>query len=282
MRRMHAVAPLLLAVGLLAAGRASEAGAVDRDDAGASLAFLVELGTTLPEQTLSSGAEPVSGAEQRFEIVSGSARFVGGESALVRVPRDGRVVLPEIVPAGDESVVRVTAGSWQTELRVIGLSPAKLAELETVAAIDPSVVLDSQKSFARVDFGKLIALAPLHAEYTAFPSRGGAPPRAGCSAPLYFYGPGRVFWQMSNPASYGYSVKLENANNYLVWGSGSMQEIDGLYNRNWGCFTAFKVPNNCDLHVGTGGFGCCCVGWALPQCSWINPGPLTDWPDCPL
>ncbi len=248
-----------------------------------NLAFLVERGTNLPEQELVADGDRLT-SEQRFEVVSGHARFVDGRGSVLSVTRDdGRLVLPALVPSIDESLVRVTSGNVQRVVRIISLPVERFSEVDTAAALDPQAVLERYKHAARVDYDRLLALAPAHSEYSAY-TLAGEPveTRAGCSLPTYFYGPGRVFWQMSNPRAYGYSVKLENANNYLVWGSGSMQEVDGMYNSAWACNTAYKVPNNCDLQAGTGGFGCCCVGLALPRCEWFNPGPPGDWPDCPL
>lgn len=96
-------------------------------------------------------------------------------------------------------------------------------------------------------------------------------------------GPGWVNWTMSNPASWGYSVKPESSGS-LVWARSPGQDLDALYNRAWGCGVALKVADSCTATVGSGYIECCCNAAAAEFghiCQWV-PTASHGFPSCPL
>jgi hypothetical protein len=103
------------------------------------------------------------------------------------------------------------------------------------------------------------------------------------------FGPGKVYWRMSNPRGNGYSVKPENSNT-LTWAVVTWQAIDGIYRSNWGSCRAFKVPDHCtvDWYSGDSYYECCNAATALilGRSKYTNTcnssSPEASWPDHPL
>lgn len=101
--------------------------------------------------------------------------------------------------------------------------------------------------------------------------------------------PGKVYWRMSNPQGYGFSV-LPESSNTLTWAVGTWQAIDGIYRSRWGSCRAFKVPDHCtvDWYSNDSYYECCNAAAALifGRSKYTNTcdssSPEASWPDHPL
>ncbi|MEN9558493.1 MAG: hypothetical protein RL141_862 [Candidatus Parcubacteria bacterium] len=100
-------------------------------------------------------------------------------------------------------------------------------------------------------------------------------------------GPGNVVWNNTSPGQNGqkFSVAPES-NNTLIWAVFYDQNIDAIYRSQWGCGTAWKVPNPCTAIASIDGVlsYCCPLQWRVLGYvpSWINTYADPYFPDCPL
>ncbi|WP_437321954.1 hypothetical protein [Sorangium sp. So ce385] len=225
-----------------------------------------------------------------FAMKQGQATFAGGEAhQAVSVSSDGFVRLPAIQagPAHDESFIEVSVDGAVLfdDLRVATLPEGAVAQLGELAASSSDAFVALSDRFAIVDevvfaddagwSGKRVSSEDDEGDGAGIEARGLCVRAA--------WGPGRVEWSISNPSSWGYSVKPETTTS-LVWAASPGQDIDGIYNSSWGCGTAYKVPDSCTATVTSNGISCCCNAAmaALGHvCAWVNPGAI-GWANCPL
>lgn len=100
---------------------------------------------------------------------------------------------------------------------------------------------------------------------------------------------GAVLWNFPDPwASGGYSVVEEDTFRRVVASGGGQSGIEGVYNSDWGCGVALKVPGSCVAIVRgsrQSDVSCCCsIDLAAPAgCLFINPTAVDPmhWPSCP-
>lgn len=257
-----------------------------------SKVLLVREGAEVPARELLAMESP--NAELRFRVASGQVRFENGsEAALGRAGSDGVIETPVIKagPVNDESSIEIVSrGRTLGVLRVRTLPHETWASILDVLANDPGVVVERAPAYAVVDLsmvkssglGLQQGFGSGAGQETKANRGGGVEPMALCVRVPW--GPGWVNWGMSNPAGAGYSVKPESSGS-LVWARSSGQDADGIYNRAWGCGTAFKIPDNCTATVASNGSISCCCNAAMAAlghvCRWLNPGAV-GWPNCPL
>ena len=98
------------------------------------------------------------------------------------------------------------------------------------------------------------------------------------------WGGGDVYWQISGAYYAGYSVLPENSGSLAYPGGyGSSQEVDGLYNRGWGCYHALKIPDDCVAIVYSTTIQWGCDLYPAHSVSFVTPGSGNEsaWPVCP-
>lgn len=89
------------------------------------------------------------------------------------------------------------------------------------------------------------------------------------------FGAGVAHWQFADPAGRGYSVADEDGD-HLIWASPPTQDVDGIYQKAWGC-GVIKVPDDCDYYNDGSSHHCNC--W-VNTCQWMSPAP-NSFPACP-
>jgi len=73
----------------------------------------------------------------------------------------------------------------------------------------------------------------------------------------------------------------------LKWASAPQNDVDGIYNKDWGCGLALKIPNHCTAHVYQNWVVGFCNPLYIPvkgRIRWVTPGQGAEdtWPKCPL
>jgi hypothetical protein len=223
-----------------------------------------------------------------FEILGGGLRFAEtASSTAVARECDGALALPAIAAPDDErdSFVQLMVGGQRVgqPLRLAVRAKGTIGQITSlVPAGDPSYVALGAE-YALVDTKSYEAKASDRGHAGALQSGGGSTTSAVClRSPI---GPGWVEWQNVDPWLFGYSVKPETSN-FLIYGHLPSESCDGIYNLEWGCGVALKVPDHCTFYVGDWTY--CCNAAMIPfygVVRWVYPGSggeATEWPSCPL
>lgn len=274
-RTIAAVSVILVLCGTATAAHAQES----------ELSVFIEQGQVLPAHTIELRVvEKMAGLnEVHVEILAGEARFMKNRRSMSAPLRGRTFSVPELSPGHlyDETTLSVSAlGRTLYRLRTVTLPVGGIEQLLEAVAHDTSVVLQSGPGYALVNEQQLnLEDLPLEGHVSL---EGELYSKGLCVRVPW--GPGKVDWNMSNPSSLGYSVKPETSST-LIWASGSSQDIDGIYNKFWGCGDAFKVPDSCTADVYSSGTISCCCNAAMMAlghvCKWVNPGSI-GWANCPL
>jgi len=203
-------------------------------------------------------------------IVSGSAY----DESFIHVAINGETVIDNL------RVATLPAGSIEKLARYISTNDPALIALSNHYAVvdenkltnvtDEAVTIQMTAPGSTKELGEQAATASV------------------CIRPFTLYGPGIVKWQMNNPgrSRWGYSFLPEGLPN-LKWASPPSNNIDGLYNKSWGCRTALKVPNTCTVSFNGSSYSACCNNLGLLlgyKVEWVTPGQgyESGWPTCPL
>ena len=233
-----------------------------------------------------------SSSEVIFTVSGGGARFKNVERiTATRTVENGLINTPDIIPGptNDESFITVLIGGQVVldNLRVATLPAGGIQKLlRYIPATDPSLVILGDH-YAVVDENKLTDVSD--ETVTLFGRVPGGKKKRGdefttqglCIRTIR--PPGIVKWYINNPAGAGFSYKPEGPN-ALVWASAPSNAIDGIYNKNWGCGIALKVPTSCTISWYSSYYSACCNAAAaaigkVPR--WVNPGSI-GWENCPL
>ena len=237
--------------------------------------------------------------EVELKVVEGPARFAGGtDTVKVTSDGEGAVRLPRMVATEPhlDALVRVaSSGAELGVLRVRYIAAQRWERLEELLVQHPEALLRRGEGFVAIDESVIAAHADDRGERFSSASDGSGAKeeqtiekQAVCLRS--FVGPGQVLWRIPEPfAAYGFSVKTETQWP-LVPAQISWQDIDGVYNREWGCRRAWKVPDSCTYTVWQAGNGtqgeCCCNAAAAAvgnYCRWVDTGAAdVQWPLCPL
>lgn len=257
---------------------------------GPQVLFMRE-GAEVPMRELMSVED--SNRELRFKVSNGDVRFGDGSTATSGSADQKGVVATPAFRAGrahDRGSIEITSrGRSLGVLHVQTIPISSWSLVLDVLSKDPGVVLERTPEYAVVNTALMKASGEaVQQELGSVPHQvvdaAGAGMRATSTCWYRFpWGPGWVEWTASDPAGWGFSVKPEKTWP-LVWGRAPSQDVDGIYNRSWGCYTAIKVPDNCTATSGPEGTSCCCNAAAAALghvCEWANPADQ-GWPLCPL
>lgn len=276
------------------------------------ISVLVEIGNTIPPLLL---LETTSTFQERVSLkLTGPARFHANfpRTLVEYSPAAKQIVLPEIDPGNryfEESSLRVYAQGedllsplrisvlpegWVEKVAGIAIfaEDALLFHTDKIAIIDEDLVKWERWEEVSVDHGDKEELNHQHPAWLSpevdnfDPSEGDPDWCPGWCIRIPF-GPGKVQWNVGNPAGLKWSVKPESVGGVLIPAAAPLQAVDGLYAKPWGCGQALKVPDSCTAYAAfpLSPIECCCNHAAAllgHVCRWIDPTPLSDWPNCPL
>jgi hypothetical protein len=182
-------------------------------------------------------------------------------------------------------VATLPTGSIQTLLRYVSPGdPALISLGDTYAVIDDSkLTIDTPEMVSGQVQLQDLSDQRLQAEQSTEEVFQGL-----CIRPIFPLR-GLVKWDMKDPRAAGFSYKLEGPST-LAWASAPENVVDGIYNKNWGCNRALKIPDHCTVTWSASSYSYCCnlagilIGKGLPR--WVTPGigsgEGSTWPGCPL
>ncbi|MCI0417758.1 MAG: hypothetical protein L0312_00820 [Acidobacteria bacterium] len=253
---------------------------------------LIELSASAPRNVQAE-------TEVVFRLDGGSARFEQNGGRILHAATStvigGMLRLPAIKAgkADEESLLKVLVDGEEVfeRLPVTTVPAEAFRELEQYRADNEAAFLSVADHSAIVDTSKLtVTPGKLVSEVI---SLNGSPIPAEEKRQIHinsFTDPwkaGLVIWNITDPKGAGYSYLPELPPAELKWASAPRNEVDAIYNKNWGCDVALKIPNHCTARI----FKDWMIGFCNPIISlkkgrirWVTPaqGEEKDWPRCPL
>lgn len=283
------------------------------------ISFLIEQGFILPPQALARFRKPKdtvdsipdrfiinetvqvpglvrneSSIELTFSMFEGNARFQSDEGVMATtLSMDGRIMTPAIISstAYDESFFRVIYRGHTIidRVRVATLPVGGIGNLgNRIIFADPSVITLGDH-FAVVDESRITDVSDEAITFQSGENTNTAPNAPQTTASLCIrtpFAPGLVKWNFSNPGRTGAGFSVKPESSYaLIWASAPSNAIDAIYNRQWGCGIALKVPDSCTVtwNSPSSWSSCCNATFAalgyVPK--WVNPAQH-NFPYCPL